>query len=39
MDPRLKNPFSAIVVGPSGWGKSHFVMRFIENTKDMCDVH
>lgn len=33
-----KHPFSAIVAGPSGSGKSHFVSHFIKYIKDMCDT-
>lgn len=31
-----KHPFSAIVAGPSGSGKSVFVVNFIENLEAMC---
>jgi hypothetical protein len=38
MDLRWKHPFSAIVAGPSGSGKSVFVSRFIKHISDMCNV-
>jgi hypothetical protein len=36
MDLRWKHPFTAIVAGPSGSGKSHFVARFIKHIDEMC---
>lgn len=38
MDLRWKHPFSAIVAGPSGSGKSVFVSRFIKHIREMCDT-
>lgn len=38
MDLRWKHPFTALVAGPSGSGKSYFVTRFIRNVNAMCDV-
>src|SRR5436190_15921849 len=38
MNLKWKHPFSAIVAGPSGSGKSHFVTRFIINSQYMCDT-
>jgi len=38
MDLRWKHPFSAIVAGPSGSGKSSFVTRFITYSQSMCDT-
>jgi len=38
MDLRWKHPFTAIVAGPSGSGKSHFVMKFIASIDEMCDA-
>lgn len=38
MDLRWKHPFTAIVAGPSGSGKSHFVTRFIASLHEMCDT-
>lgn len=38
MDLRWKHPFTAIVAGPSGSGKSCFVTRFIEELNEMCDT-
>ena len=38
MNLKWKHPFSAIVAGPSGSGKSHFVTRFITNSRHMCDT-
>ena len=37
MDPKWKHPFSAVVSGPSGSGKSVFILNFIENLYDMCN--
>lgn len=38
MDLRWKHPFTAIVAGPSGSGKSHFVTCFINDLNNICDV-
>ncbi len=38
MDLRWKHPFTAIVAGPSGSGKSCFVTRFITHMGEMCDT-
>lgn len=38
MDPTWKHPFAAIVAGPSGSGKSYFVVNFIKNISKMCDT-
>src|SRR5436190_3259663 len=38
MSLEWKHPFSAIVAGPSGSGKSHFVIRFVTNLRHMCDT-
>jgi hypothetical protein len=38
MDLTWKHPFSAIVAGPSGSGKSRFVARFLEHADRMCDT-
>lgn len=38
MDPQWKHPFSAIIAGPSGSGKSYFVINFIKNLSDICDT-
>ena len=35
MDPRWIHPFTAIVAGPTGSGKTYFVMRFIDNVQEM----
>ena len=32
------HPFTAIVAGPSGSGKSHFVTQFITHLRQMCDT-
>ena len=37
MDPRWKNPFSALVAGPTCCGKSQFVKRLLESGEDMID--
>lgn len=39
MDPRFKHPFSAILGGPSGSGKSYFVVNFLKNLKELCDTN
>jgi hypothetical protein len=31
MDPQWKHPFTALICGPTGCGKSHFVTRFIQH--------
>ena len=31
MDPRWRHPFTAVVAGPTGSGKTHFVTRFLRN--------
>lgn len=38
MDLRWQHPFSAIVAGPSGSGKSFFVARFVKYSNVMCDT-
>jgi hypothetical protein len=38
MDLRWKHPFTAIVAGPSGSGKSYFVKRFMNNLNEICDT-
>jgi hypothetical protein len=38
MDLAWKHPFTAIVAGPSGSGKSRFVARFLEHADRMCDT-
>lgn len=35
MDPRWLHPFTAIVAGPTGSGKTYFVMHFLDNIKEM----
>jgi len=35
-DLKLRHPFSCIVIGPSGSGKSSFVIRLIQNRPDIC---
>ena len=37
MDPRWKNPFSALVAGPTCCEKSQFVKRLLESWEDMID--
>lgn len=39
MDLRWKHPFTAIVAGPSGSGKSCFVTQFIQHLSEMCDTN
>jgi len=38
MDLAWKHPFTAVVAGPTGSGKSRFVARFIEHADRMCDT-
>ena len=38
MESKWQHPFSAIVAGPSGSGKSYFVVKFLENLDSMCNV-
>jgi len=35
-DLKFRHPFSCIVSGPSGSGKSSFVIRFLQNRRDIC---
>jgi len=35
MDPRLKHPFTCLVAGPTGCGKSVFVSRLIQHMQNM----
>jgi len=35
MDPRWKHPFTCIVSGPTGCGKSVFVFKMLDNLKEM----
>jgi len=37
-DPRLKTPFSCLIVGPSGCGKSFFVKSVLHNCNHVMDV-
>jgi hypothetical protein len=37
MDVRLKHPFTAIVAGPTGWGKSVFTFKLIRQSQHMID--
>lgn len=39
MNPQWKHPFGAIISGPSGSGKSFFVVKFIENLESMVDCN
>lgn len=39
MNPEWKHPFSAIVAGPSGSGKSYFVVKFLQNLESMTDCN
>jgi len=38
-DLTLKHPFTCLVNGPSGSGKSSFYIRFLHNHKTLCTVH
>ena len=35
MDPRWKHPFTAIVAGPTGCGKTGFTFKFISESQDL----
>lgn len=35
MDPRWKHPFTCIVAGPTGSGKTQFVITFVERAEEM----
>jgi predicted AAA+ superfamily ATPase len=37
MDPRWKHPFTAIVAGPTGCGKTLFTFNFIKEAKKMIN--
>ena len=37
MDPRWKHPFTCIVAGPTGCGKTMFVARLLQNASTMID--
>ena len=37
MDPRWQHPFTCIVVGPTGCGKTTFVARLLRNASAMID--
>ena len=39
MDPTCKNPFSAIVSGPSECGKTQFTLKFIDHIQYMINLH
>lgn len=38
MDPRWKHPFTALICGPTGCGKSQFVTRFMEHLPELVDT-
>lgn len=37
-DPRLKVPFSCLIVGPSGCGETHFVKSVLENCEHVVNT-
>lgn len=37
MDPRWKHPFTSIIAGPTGCGKTQFVITFLNNLSEMTD--
>lgn len=37
MDPRLKHPFTCVIAGPTGSGKSYFVSRLLSHAHTMID--
>ncbi len=37
MDPRFKHPFTCVIAGPTGSGKSHFVSRLLAHVQTMID--
>ena len=38
MDTRWKHPFTAIISGPTGCGKTVFVKRFLKHLPHVCDT-
>ncbi|CAD6240824.1 GSCOCG00012581001-RA-CDS [Cotesia congregata] len=38
MDPRWIHPFTAIISGPNGCGKTFFVKRFLNEIREICDT-
>jgi hypothetical protein len=38
MDPRWKHPFTAVIAGPTGCGKSYFVKQFLLHLQQMVDT-
>jgi len=38
MDTRWKHPWTSIVCGPTGYGKTYFVKRFFRNMDVMSDT-
>lgn len=38
MDTRWKHPFTAMICGPTGCGKTFFVKRFLKEITEMCDT-
>ncbi len=37
MDPRWVHPFTCVIAGPTGCGKTTFVRQFLDNLKEMTD--
>ena len=35
---QLKAPFTSMVIGPTGSGKTHFVFKLLKSAKDICSV-
>lgn len=35
MDPRWKHPFTCVIAGPTGSGKTHFVKQYLNHLQDM----
>ena len=37
MDLRLQHPFTCVIAGPTGSGKTHFVMKLVTHARSMID--
>jgi len=37
MDPRWIHPFTCVIAGPTGSGKTYFVKRFLDNIDQLCN--
>ena len=37
MDPRWEHPFTCVIAGPTGCGKTYFVKQFLQHLSDMMN--